>query len=79
MRERGHGAPVRVVHAARRARRGGADGRRHDEARPERARGGAHGNEEEAASLTGGGATAQGGCGRRALTGGPAGRERGPG
>ena len=33
----------------------GGGGRRRDEARPEWARGGAHGNEEEAASLTGDG------------------------
>jgi len=36
--------------------RSGAGGWRRDGARPERARGGAHGDKEEAASLTGGGA-----------------------
>ena len=64
------GAPT---HAAR--TRSGAGGWRRDGARPERARGGAHGDKEEAASLTGGGAgeerrrgggaTAMGGGGRR--------------
>ena len=81
---RAHARGVRDVAAA-------ADGgaRRCGEAGPERGRGGAHGDEEVAASLTGGdagkeqrrtgGATDRGGGAARALAGGPAGKERGPG
>ena len=64
------------------ARRGGETG-------PERKRGGAHGVEAVAVSLTDsdagevqrrtGGATERGSGAARALTGGPAGKERGPG